>query len=147
MQLVTFIVFNITIVAFSLYLNYIIPNDDPNETTLWDTINHHNINIRSILIGGVFGFVFGFIDNFFLVIGIDNLTKYMPGDTITQSGLGNTYSDVVASLVGVFVSNAMHSIMKTHDEKFPLWADSMGILLGCLFGLYVGKLFIKYKKK
>ena len=47
----------------------------------------------------IFGIVFGFLDNFFLFIGIDSLNYLMPKDPLIQAGLGNTYSDAIGAII------------------------------------------------
>lgn len=145
MNLTTFLIFNVIVVVSSVLINYYVTkNDTDNNESILDTINNHNLTLRGIVLGGVFGFVFGLIDNLFLFIGLDNLIKYFPGNHMMKSGWSNTYSDVIASFVGTFAGSIMQTITKSHGEEFPLWANSLGIFFGCVAGMYIGRVVAKY---
>lgn len=147
MNIYKFIFLNFILFVVFVYLNFFIQQYYHTSTTstisLTEIINKNNFNLRGLLLGSVFGFVFGFVDNFFLVMGIDNIVKYFHGNTITKAGIGNTYSNIVACFIGVFISDIMVTMTESRGEEFPLWASSIGMLIGCLSGLYFGKLIIK----
>lgn len=140
MNLKVFIFLNIALIVGSVYIVWYVRNKNEDEyVSLNKIINRDNLTLRAILIGSIFGFVFGFIDNLFLVIGLKNLDYLFPGDLITKSGLGNTYSDVIASFIGTFIAYFMNIYTNSKEDEFPLWANSLGMFIGCLVGLYVGK--------
>ena len=140
MNLKTFILLNIVLIIGSVYIVWYIRNKNEKEyVSLSKIINRENLTLRAILIGSIFGFVFGFIDNLFLVIGLNNLEHFFPGDLLTKSGLGNTYSDVIASFIGTFIAHFMTIYTNSQEDEFPLWANSFGMFIGCLVGLYAGK--------
>ena len=140
MNLKTFILLNIVLIIGSVYIVWYIRNKNEKEYVSLDKIiNRDNLTLRGILIGSIFGFVFGFIDNLFLVIGLNNLNYLFPGDLLTKSGLGNTYSDVIASFIGTFIAHFMTIYTNSQEDEFPLWVNSFGMFIGCLVGLYAGK--------
>jgi len=140
MNLKTFILLNIVLIIGSVYIVWYVRNKNEKEyVSLSKIINRDNLTLRAILIGSIFGFVFGFIDNLFLVIGLNNLDYLFPGDLLTKSGLGNTYSDVIASFIGTFIAHFMTIYTNSQEDEFPLWANSFGMFIGCLVGLYAGK--------
>lgn len=100
--------------------------------------------------GLAFGVVFGFIDNAGLFFGMEALEPYINyyfgGDDKVAAGIGNTFSDVVGAFAGAFAGNIMESHMKKAFPKdiddcvsTPLWADSVGIFIGCIIGIIVPK--------
>jgi len=140
MNLKIFLLLNVTLIVGSVYIVWYVRNQNEEEyVSLHKIINRDNLTLRAILIGSIFGFVFGFIDNLFLVIGLNNLEHLFPGDLLTKSGLGNTYSDVVASFIGTFIAYFMTIYTNSQEDEFPLWANSLGMFVGCLVGLYAGK--------
>lgn len=140
MNLKTFLLLNVALIVGSVYIVWYVRNQNEEEyVSLHKIINRDNLTLRAILIGSIFGFVFGFIDNLFLVIGLNNIEHLFPGDLLTKSGLGNTYSDVVASFIGTFIAYFMTIYTNSQEDEFPLWANSLGMFVGCLVGLYVGK--------
>ena len=90
---------------------------------------------KTVLSGLTFGIVFGFIDNAGLWFGMEALDPYIPGGPLTKAGVGNTYSDFLGSTVGTFASVIM--IHLTDVKQSPLWANTIGIFLGCLLGIVV----------
>ena len=97
---------------------------------------------RVILSGMVFGIIFGFIDNFFLFVGIDSLEHLMPESHLVKAGLGNTYSDAIGAIIGTFLATISKLYFDYEEDQVPLWANTLGIFIGCLLGLYI-PLFIK----
>ena len=100
--------------------------------------------------GLAFGVVFGFIDNAGLFFGMKALdpyiSDYISNDEKVAAGIGNTFSDVVGAFAGAFAGNIMESHMKKAFPKdidecvsTPLWADSVGIFIGCIIGIIVPK--------
>ncbi len=100
--------------------------------------------------GLAFGVVFGFIDNAGLFFGMDALDpiirEYISKDAKVAAGIGNTFSDVVGAFAGAFAGNIMESHMKKAFPKdidecvsTPLWADSVGIFIGCVIGIIIPK--------
>lgn len=101
--------------------------------------NNSDLKPSSLLIGMSFGIVFGFIDNAGLWFGISSLEKYIPGGILEKSGWGNTYSDFLGATLGTFIA----IILKTYIPvaNTPIWIDSLGVLIGCIFGIYIPKYF------
>ena len=93
---------------------------------------------KVILVGMLYGLVFGFLDNLFIFFGIDSLEKYMPGGTLTKAGLGNTYSDFVGALVGTYIGVIFNSLLEIDQNDIPIWANTVAITIGCLIGLLIG---------
>ena len=97
--------------------------------------NNTNVTLKQIIVGMSFGMIFGFIDNFGLWYGMDYLDPYLPGGNLTKAGYGNTYSDFIGSTMGTSISIILNTLYPV--EEAPIWVNSLGIILGCLLGLYI----------
>ncbi|AUS02913.1 TMhelix containing protein [Vibrio phage 2.275.O._10N.286.54.E11] len=89
--------------------------------------------------------MFGFIDNFLLVLfgeAIDQTISATFGfSTMFSAGLGNTFSDAIGAMGEVFIAGAIiwaFGEAKTEgvSRKFILLASTLGIIVGCLVGLF-----------
>ena len=93
--------------------------------------------IGSILVGLVSSTIFGMVDNGGLFFGMDALDPFLPGDSLEKAGLGNTFSDFLGAFLGTFIGLFIQNI--TGIEDTPLYTDAIGIVIGCLIGLYGAK--------
>jgi hypothetical protein len=151
--LLKFILINILTIGFLTCIAYYVrqrklKKKQKQQQSLIEFINNGTtIDIKSTLIGLVFGIVFGFIDNFGLWFGIANLEKYMPGGIKMKAALGNTYSDgigaIIGTLIAIIVKDSFHIDEETNDDNEPLWVNPIGIMLGCLIGIFIGAFFLK----
>ncbi len=146
LHLLKFIIGNIIIVSIFLFSAFAVRNrrlrnKKQKEQTLLEFINNgHSGNMKSIFVGLIFGIVFGFIDNFGLWIGISELERYMTGGVRIKAALGNTYSDGIGALLGTFVSIIAKDLYDSDEtENDPLWVNPIGIVIGCVVGIIVGK--------
>ena len=150
--LLKFILLNILVMGTLLYITYLvhqrkIKKKNKSQSFMEFVNNGSSINVKSTLIGLVFGIVFGFIDNFGLWIGITHLEKYMPGGTKMKAALGNTYSDGIGAITGTLIAIIVKDLFNINDEdgmedKEPIWINPIGIIIGCLFGIFIGKTFL-----
>jgi hypothetical protein len=148
-QLFKFILLNIIILVGLSILAYQVRNSRLRKSkkptqNFWEFINNGTKpTLKSIGVGLMFGIIFGFIDNFGLWIGLDELSKYMPGGLKTKAALGNTYSDAIGAILGVYISIIIKDIATIDEESDALWINPIGIIIGCLIGLFVGNIFFK----
>ena len=106
------------------------------EVSFFEFINNgKTVSLKQILVGMSFGAIFGFIDNFGLWYGMDYLDPYLPGGNLTKAGYGNTYSDFIGSTMGTYISIVLNTMYPV--EEAPIWVNSLGIILGCLLGLFI----------
>lgn len=96
--------------------------------------------LKNLLLGMTFGMVFGFMDNFGLWMGIDALEKYLPGGVLTKAALGNTYSDLLGAVVGTSIAIMAKDAYNYDSDDDPIWVDTLGIVLGCLLGMFTGRM-------
>lgn len=148
--LLKFILINVLTIGGLICVAYYVRQREPKkkQQSLIEFINNGTtINIKSTLIGLVFGIVFGFIDNFGLWFGIEHLEKYMPGGLKMKAALGNTYSDGIGAIIGTLIALIVKDLFQLDDdsnnEKEPLWVNPIGIILGCLIGIFIGSIFLK----
>ena len=146
--IIKFIVLNIIIISFLIYStfnihNYYLEKRGEEKKTFTNFLNNtkNSLSFKSILLGLIFGIVFGFIDNFGLWMGMNVLEKYLPGGILTKSALGNTYSNFLGAIFGTCISIIAFDIFNYEDNNTPIWTSSIGIALGCILGLLVGKVF------
>jgi hypothetical protein len=131
------------IIIFFLLLAFVVVNkkrvDSGEEklTFLQFFNNNSEVTFKKILVGMSFGMIFGFIDNFGLWYGMDYLDPYIPGGNLTKAGYGNTFSDFIGSTMGTSVSIILGTMYPS--EEAPIWVNSLGIVIGCLLGLYIPK--------
>ena len=50
-------------------------------------------------------------------------------------GYGNTFSDFLGSFLGTFAGVIIKNITGVTDT--PIWSDTIGIVIGCLLGIYI----------
>ena len=142
-----FIVVNIVMILLSVYIAYYYHNKTRVRSKLLPVTfteymnNTKHLKIQDVIIGITFGVVFGFIDNAGLWIGLDTLSQYMPGGVKIQSALGNTYSDLMGSILGTVISLVAKDMYGDIEENAPIWSNTIGILIGCLLGIVFGKVF------
>lgn len=101
--------------------------------------NNSDLKIGKLLIGMSFGIVFGFIDNAGLWFGINSLEKYIPGGILDKAGWGNTYSDFLGATLGTSIAIILKTFIPI--SNVPIWTDSIGVLIGCILGIYIPKYF------
>lgn len=90
---------------------------------------------KAIITGMTYGIVFGFIDNAGLWFGMDALEPFLPGGILTKAGIGNTFSDLLGSFLGTFGGLMIKNVTGISDT--PIWAESVGIVVGCLLGIFI----------
>lgn len=95
-------------------------------------------SLLSIFTGMFANIIFGIIDNGGLFFGMSALDPFLPEGELTRAGLGNTFSDGLGAFLGTFSGIIIKSITKIDDT--PVWSDAIGIIIGCLIGLYVPKM-------
>lgn len=146
LHLLKFVLGNIFIICIFLFSALFVRNrrlkeKKKKEQTLLEFFNNgHSGDMKSLVVGLTFGIVFGFIDNFGLWVGISELERYMPGGVKVKAALGNTYSDGIGALLGTFVSIIAKDLYDSEDpENDPLWVNPIGIIIGCIIGIIVGK--------
>lgn len=97
--------------------------------------------IKNILVGMVFGMVFGFIDNAGMFFGMDALEPFLPTEGFVAAGIGNTYSSVLGAFLAAFLSNVIK--ISTGVDSVPAWSDAAGILVGAVAGIYIPPIIIE----
>jgi len=145
-----FIIVNVILIVGVYYIVYIVENNDrkrkgKKKYSLKYFFNRGELTAKGILSGLVFGMVFGFIDNISLLGGMHHLEKYFPGGILTKSGLGNTYADTVASSLGIAISLIAKSLLQHDDNTQPIWLTPVATGIGCLIGLFSGRIILGRK--
>lgn len=102
-----------------------------------------------IIAGMAFGIIFGFIDNAGLFFGMDALDPYVKRwfgtDVKIAAGVGNTFSDVIGAFAGSFAGSIVQNQLKSKLPdcyESPLWAEAIGIFIGCILGIVGPKVMI-----
>lgn len=104
---------------------------------VWDTDAKQQEFLKNVFAGMAGGIVFGFIDNAGLWFGMDSLDPYLPDNKLVSAGLGNTYSDFLGAFLGTFISVIVRNEMNVSLDKAPIWADVIGVVIGCLIGIAI----------
>jgi hypothetical protein len=91
--------------------------------------------LKNVLVGMASGLVFGFIDNLGLYVGMDSLDPFFSNDPLIRAGQGNTFSDLIGSFLGTFIGVIIKN--KSQINDYPVWSESIGIVVGCLIGVYL----------
>lgn len=146
-KLIKFIIVNILVITIVFYIAYkvhiqALKKNKKKEKTFIHWFNQGNISLKGILVSLIFGIVFGFLDNFFMWIGLDTLIDVIPGGTLTKSALGNTYSDFMGATIGASVSSIAIDIFSVDDSP-PIWVNAIGMVIGCILGMKFGKIITK----
>jgi len=111
--------------------------------TIKQFINGSDNSNMAIIVGMASGVIFGFIDNFGLFTGmsiLDPILKKLPGasDPNVFAGYGNTFSDAIGAFLGTFGGRLISD--KFNKDEYPIWTEAVGIIIGCLIGIFVGKM-------
>ena len=142
-KLYKFIILNIFLITFSFYAafsikQYTLRQNNKEPIRFLDWINQGKITLKGLTVSLLFGIVFGFLDNLFLWIGIDRMTSFIPGGTLTKGAWGNTYSDFIGATVGASIASIGESLLNVEDNP-PIWINAVAMPLGCILGMMVGQ--------
>lgn len=140
---VIFFLINILIIVLFFYIAYFIKQKkNKKKITIKEFLNNGKKlpSIKNLLIGLIFGVIFGFIDNVGLWFGMDNFSKNIQGGPLTKAGIGNTYSDFMGSILGTLISSIAADLFDYDNNTTPIWINTLGIIIGCILGIVVGKL-------
>jgi uncharacterized membrane protein YfcA len=137
-----FIIFNIILISIAFWSayqvrKYVTKKNDQKQQGFIYWFNQGTITPKGVFVSLVFGIVFGFLDNFFMWMGLDKMMKFIPGGILTKGAWGNTYSDFVGATIGASVASIANDLLH-NDDSPPIWANALGITIGCIFGMYVG---------
>ena len=94
------------------------------------------LEFQGVLVGAMSGFVFGVIDNGGLFFGMSKLDPILPSGRLLSAGLGNTFSDALGGFLGTFAGIIVKNL-SGYDRDYPIWAETVGLIIGCLVGVYV----------
>tara|TARA_Y100000991_G_scaffold215269_1_gene205156 strand:- start:177 stop:719 length:543 start_codon:yes stop_codon:yes gene_type:complete len=94
--------------------------------------------VSGFFVGLVSSVIFGMIDNGGLYFGMDALDPILPGDDLEKAGWGNTFSDFLGGFLGTFIGIVVKNLTKVEDT--PLYSEVIGIVIGCILGIYIPKL-------
>ncbi len=97
-------------------------------------------NPGAIAVAMASNIVFGFVDNAGLFFGMDALDpvfeKLKGGNHgLINAGYGNTFSDAIGAFLGTFIGSYIADKSGIYDG--PLWAQAIGIVIGCILGVYI----------
>lgn len=145
-ELYKFAFYNILFLVIMFIIFYII-----NKNIVGDDLNlllfvnrSKKLNYKNISIGLIFGVVFGIIDNVGLWLGISSFQKHIKTDAKTQAAIGNTYSDFIGAILGSLISITAKNALSYDDDKEPIWVTTIGIFIGTIIGLFIGRIFLSH---
>jgi hypothetical protein len=109
------------------------------------------VTTKALLVGAGAGFAFGFLDNCFMFMGMssmDSLFRRLPyaEDDRMLAGYGNAVSSTISAFASSFVGKLINEETGLNSRDAPLWAMSVGLLLGSLLGMYVPRVILGAKK-
>lgn len=109
----------------------------------WEWINNGPIGMDSLAVGFSTSIAFGFIDNVLLMSGMSSLDavfERLPGgeDPIVAAGYGNAFSSTISMFGSAFVGKIISDL--TGAKTSPIWAQSIGVLIGGILGIFLSKL-------
>jgi len=131
---------SVVLIATAGYFSYKSYMERYPDSNINEWFNGKTFSTNTILIGMVSGLIFGFIDNAGLWIGMEYLDPFTKQfGELTQAGIGNTFSDALGVTMGTFIGSIITN--KTKVEQTPIWADAVGIIVGCLLGIFICRMF------
>tara|TARA_B100001094_G_scaffold332039_1_gene402497 strand:- start:756 stop:1343 length:588 start_codon:yes stop_codon:yes gene_type:complete len=131
-------------VGFMFYFLYLFGFTDEKIET---TTKNKEANIPGIILSGLIGpLIFGFLDNFGMMVGTDAIEE-LPGiknqTSTVKSMLGNTFSDGLGALMGSSISSMMTSSTAYDAKQLAHWIrplfELFGIVIGCLIPVALTK--------
>ena len=139
----------VVIIFLSGYLSFISEREKDKNITFGQFMigKKEDLTLKMVLGGIIFGVIFGFMDNYFLITGLDLFDKYLPNDPKLKAGWGNTFSDFIGSTLGTFISVICINMLNINQSKIPIWANSLGMIIGCVVGMYLPYYVKKYNRK
>ena len=99
----------------------------------------------AVIVGMTTNLIFGFIDNAGLFFGMSALDPYLPEGELLKAGLGNTFSDALGSFLGTFIGTSIQNYSGV--TEWPLYAEVIGIIIGCLIGVFLPASFMGVGRK
>lgn len=114
--------------------------------------NFVKISPKVVLVGLVFGIVFGFMDNFSLYFGINGFGDYLKDkfnmSEVEVAAYGNTYAGVLGVTLATFaVVISSYYYPEVNQNNRPVWLNTIGFLIGAILGIYIPKLFLQKNNK
>lgn len=92
---------------------------------------------KTVLGGMMFGIIFGFLDNYYLMSGLSVFDKILPKDPSLKAGWGNTWSDFMGATLGTFIGEVAITYFDINSGTIPIWVNTVGIFIGCILGMYI----------
>lgn len=127
------------IMIITLFITiYVLKTQNKWTSLTWFLNGDKPFSLRTLLLSMVSAMVFGFIDNAGLFFGMSALDSYLPGGNLEKAGWGNTFSDGVGAFMGAFVGKII-STMSGFDGQGPIYGDFLGVIIGCILGIYIPK--------
>ena len=148
-HIIKFVIFNIILIILAFFVafqvrKYTLKKKHKKTETFIEWFNQGKITPKGLFVSLLFGIVFGFLDNFFLWMGIDNMMSFIPGGTLTKGAWGNTYSDFIGATVGAAIASIGVDLVGT-DSSPPIWINAIAMPIGCIMGMFMGKLITSKK--
>ena len=143
-QIIVLVIVTLILVIGGFLISFYVVNRDrikkgEEKYTLVQFLNkNQKLDFKAVLVGMSFGIVFGFIDNAGLWFGLQSFQKYIPGGLLTKSGWGNTFSDGLGASLGTSVAIILRTLYPIKES--PIWVDTIGIIIGCILGIYIPRL-------
>jgi hypothetical protein len=112
------------------------------DLTLAEFLNMTHLSTRTIVAGMAGGFIFGFINIVAMWFGMSTFSAWFSRHGVSEneaSSYANMYGNVIASIAGTFVALTVSTKADVDLNTTPLWANTLGILLGCIVGIMAGK--------
>lgn len=123
-------------------------NCEEEDITFGEWFNGTNLDLKSIVVGMTSGVVFGFVDNAGLFLGMDKLDSLfqrlpLGNEVNVKAGYGNTFSDMIGAFLSTFIGRQI--VYKTGVTEYPMWSEAIGIVVGCLLGIFIPRMIISPK--
>ena len=118
---------------------------------VWFLNGDMKFSMSAFLLGIIPGAVFGFVDQLALWTSVwskepmtfsnmlaEVLGPVLPEGELTRQAWGNLISDTVGTFCAVMVAKIV--VVTSGRENFPLYSEVVGVVLGCLAGIYLPRL-------
>lgn len=102
---------------------------------VWFLNGDQKFSFKALILTMISGIAFGFVDNAGLWFGVEALEEYITGGPLTQAGWGNAFSNTMGAIIATIIAKLVHVLF--HVRHGPLYAEVIGVLVGCIAGIYI----------